>query len=156
MNSKWILLAEDNLLDADLATRALCGNSDEVEVVLARDGLEALDCLHCRGDFIGREARNPAVVLLDLKMPLVDGFEVLREIKSIEHLRSTPVVVFSSSREEVDVARCYNLGANAYVVKPVEFRRYVDVLKQIRSFWLNLNQPQQDLATTHYNLEHAA
>jgi CheY-like chemotaxis protein len=137
--SKWILLAEDNPRDADLAMRALA--VDEAEVIVARDGAEVLDCLHRRGEFRDREAGQPVVVLLDLKMPKVDGLEVLRQIKADTVLKPIPVVVFTSSREESDLVRCYQLGANAYVVKPVGFQEFATALKEVRAFWMGINEP---------------
>jgi CheY-like chemotaxis protein len=139
--NKWILLAEDNPHDADLAMRALAASQVHEEVVLAHDGLEALDCLHHRGKFESAADTTPAVILLDLKMPKVDGLEVLRQIKSDGRLKNIPVVVFTSSREETDIARCYDLGANAYVVKPVDFKQFRDVLREVRAFWITFNEP---------------
>src|SRR5262245_29225935 len=146
MKAKWILIAEDNAYDADLALRVL--KTDERppdgEVVLVRDGAEALDCLYRRNRFETREDGNPAVVLLDLKMPKVDGWEVLRQIKADSRHRTIPVVVFTSSREEADLARCYQLGANAYVVKPVDFKEFADALRYVKDFWLTTNESPSD------------
>jgi CheY-like chemotaxis protein len=139
--SKWILLAEDNANDADLVVRALTANQPSTRVVLATDGAVALDCLYRRGTFASRGAGQPAIVLLDLKMPRVDGLEVLRQLKGDEQMKSIPVVMFTSSREERDVLRSYQLGANAYVVKPVEFRQFVATLQRLRSFWMTVNEP---------------
>lgn len=139
MNTKWILLAEDNAIDAQLALRSL-KDDDAGEVVLATDGSEALDCLLGRGRYENREAGNPALILLDLKMPKVDGMDVLRQVKTDSRLRLIPVVIFTSSREESDLVRCYELGANAYVVKPLAFAEYRSVLQQVRAFWLALNE----------------
>jgi CheY-like chemotaxis protein len=138
---KWILLAEDNVNDADLAKRALGASPSAEDLLVARDGSEALDCLYHRGLFQTRKAGPPTVVLLDLKMPKVDGFEVLRQIKTDARLKNIPVVVFTSSREETDVARSYELGANAYVVKPVDFQKFVAALKEVRLFWMVINEP---------------
>jgi CheY-like chemotaxis protein len=140
-NTKWILLAEDNPKDADLTIRALRTNGSPGEVILARDGSEVLDCLHRRGAFEALNHGPPALVLLDLKMPKVDGLEVLRQIKADAGLKAIPVVVFSSSFEESDLARAYQLGTNAYVVKPVDFTQFVSALNGIRAFWLALNEP---------------
>ncbi len=137
---KWILLAEDNVNDADLATRALAADESCAEVVIARDGAEALDYLRRHGEFLHHARGDPAVVLLDLKMPRVDGFQVLEAIKSNAQLKQIPVVIFSSSREERDLIRCYQLGANAYVVKPMDFRRYVAALKDVMLFWTVTNE----------------
>jgi CheY-like chemotaxis protein len=142
---KWILLTEDNVNDADLAVRALAIGETSAEVVVARDGAEALDCLHHHGKFCEKRG-NPTVVLLDLKMPRVSGFEVLEEMKTDAQLKQIPVVVFTSSREERDVSRCYQLGANAYVVKPLDFRQYIATLKGVTLFWTATNEPPPDTA----------
>lgn len=139
--NRWILLAEDNANDADLAMRALSAEEPSDEVVLAGDGEEALDCLHRRGVFQSREDDPPAVVLLDLKMPNMDGLEVLREIKNTAAFKGIPVVVFTSSRERSDLVQAYQSGANAYVVKPVDFQEYLAVLKDLKKFWLRINEP---------------
>jgi CheY-like chemotaxis protein len=144
---KWILLAEDNNNDADLVVRALAANQQGEQVVVAHDGVEAIDCLYRRGQFQSRAAPgHPAVVLLDLKMPRMDGLEVLRQIKDDDRLRAIPVVTFTSSREQSDVELSYHLGANAYVVKPVEFSEFISVLNEIRTFWLAVNEPPPDEA----------
>jgi CheY-like chemotaxis protein len=140
-NSRWILLAEDNANDADLALRALSAGQAAGEVVLAGDGAEALDCLYRRGAFTLRDDDPPAFVLLDLKMPKVDGLEVLRQIKSDAGLKNIPVVIFTSSRERVDLVRTYQSGANAYVVKPLGYGEFVSVLKEVKKFWLVINEP---------------
>jgi CheY-like chemotaxis protein len=144
MKQKWILLAEDNANDADLTIRALSADRTPGEIVLACDGAEALDCLYRRGAFQSRDDDPPSVVLLDLKMPKVDGLEVLRQIKNDARLKNIPVVVFTSSRERIDLARSYQLGANAYVVKPLGFQEFVSALKQVKKFWLILNEPPPD------------
>jgi CheY-like chemotaxis protein len=138
--SKWILLAEDNAIDAELTFRALNANEGGGKVVLVTDGSEALDCLRRRRAYEAQEAGYPTVVLLDLKMPMVDGVEVLRQIKRDSELRHIPVVMFTSSREEADLTHCYELGANAYIVKPVGFAEYRAVLHHIRTFWLEMNE----------------
>jgi CheY-like chemotaxis protein len=138
---KRILLAEDSARDAELALDALADNHLANEVVHVRDGAEALDYLHRRGQFAGRSNGEPAVVLLDLKMPKVDGLEVLREIKADPHLKLIPVVIMTSSREEGDMLRSYELGVNAYVVKPMNFHELVDAVKQVGSFWGIINEP---------------
>lgn len=138
---KWILLVEDNACDADLAIRSLSEGRVPHEVRVARDGEEALDCLYRRGEFGACPEDRPSVVLLDLKMPRVNGLEVLGQIKSDPQLRNIPVVVFTSSREEADVARCYQVGANAYVVKPVNFNQYSAALQAIGTFWMMTNEP---------------
>jgi CheY-like chemotaxis protein len=138
---KRILLAEDSSRDAELALDALDESHLANEVVHVRDGAEALDYLHRRGQFAGRTNGEPAVVLLDLKMPKVDGLEVLREIKADPLLKVIPVVVMTSSREEGDMLRSYALGVNAYVVKPMNFHELVDAVKAVGSFWAIINEP---------------
>lgn len=138
---KRILLVEDSSHDVELTLAALEENHLANEVVVARDGEEALDYLHRRGIFKLRSVGHPAVVLLDLKLPKVDGLEVLKHIKTDEELRSIPVVMLTSSREERDLVNSYDLGVNAYVVKPVEFHEFVDSLKELGLFWAVINQP---------------
>ncbi len=137
---RWILLAEDNANDADLALRALAAHQVPSSVVLVADGVEALDCLYRRGAFRGHDPGLPAVVLLGLKMPKVDGLEVLRQIKNDAALKHIPVVVFTSSREGADLTRTYQLGVNSYVVKPLGFQEFVATLKDVRSFWLTISE----------------
>jgi CheY-like chemotaxis protein len=136
-----ILLAEDNPLDAELTLAALAEHNLANEVVVVADGEETLDYLHYRGRFKLRTAGNPAVILLDLKMPRLDGLEVLRAVKGDEKLRSIPIVMLTSSREEQDLVRSYQLGVNAYVVKPVDFQGFVTAVKQIGIFWAVHNEP---------------
>ena len=138
---KRILLAEDSDRDAELTLNALAQHNLVNDIERARDGAEALDYLYRRGQFSNRPDGNPTVVLLDLKMPKVDGLEVLRHIRSDPQLKLIPVVVMTSSREEQDVVRSYELGANAYVVKPVKFNEFVDAVKQVGVFWAIINQP---------------
>lgn len=138
---KPILLVEDNPHDLELTLIALSKSQLANEVVIARDGAEALDYLMCRGEFAGRQAGNPAVVLLDLKLPKVDGLEVLKEIRSTEGLKSVPVVMLTSSKEERDLLRSYELGVNAYVVKPVDFNEFVRAIADLGIFWAVLNEP---------------
>ncbi|MBX3650823.1 MAG: response regulator [Burkholderiales bacterium] len=133
-----ILLVEDNAHDAELTMKALIPIANEVQHVW--DGAEALDYLHCRGKFSGRPRGNPAVVLLDLKMPRVDGVEVLRRLKGDPELKKVPVVVMTSSREDRDLNACYELNTNAYVVKPVNFSEFVDAVRQVGAFWAVLNE----------------
>jgi two-component system response regulator len=135
-----ILLVEDSPRDAELVLEALEVNRLANEVVHVRDGAEALEYLHRRGAFAGRTSGHPAVVLLDLKMPRVDGLEVLRQIKSDPALKLIPVVVMTSSREERDVVNSYQLGVNAYVVKPVQFHDFVEAVKQVGAFWAVVNE----------------
>ena len=124
--------------------RALTANRPATRIVLAADGSIALDCLHRRGAFESRDGGYPAIVLLDLKMLKVNGLEVLRQIKADDRLKTIPIVVFTSSREEQDVIRSYQLGANAYVVKPVEFRQFAATLQGLCSFWMTVNEPPPD------------
>lgn len=138
---KRILLAEDNAQDVELTLTALEEKHLVNEVDVVRDGEEALDYLYRRGSFQDRAGGNPAVVLLDIKMPKVDGLEVLRQIKSDKNLKIVPVVVLTSSREEQDLIKSYKLGVNAYVVKPVDFNQFVDAVKEIGAFWAIINEP---------------
>ena len=138
---KRILLAEDNPRDVELTLEALSEHNLANEVVVVHDGAEALDFLYQRGAFTMRGANNPAVVLLDLKMPKVDGLEVLRQMKSDGNLKMIPVVILTSSREEKDLIESYNLGVNAYVVKPVNFKQFVDAVKELGVFWAVINEP---------------
>lgn len=135
-----ILLAEDNPQDVELTLAALAEHSLSNEVVVATDGEEALDFLYRRGRFALRAEGLPALVLLDLKMPKVDGLEVLAAIKQNEALRNIPVVVLTSSREEPDLKRAYALGVNAYVVKPVNFHEFIEAVKQLGLFWVIHNE----------------
>ena len=136
-----ILLVEDDPKDVELTLTALEEYNLANEVVITRDGAEALDYLYCRGSHAGRPAENPAVLLLDLKLPKVDGLEVLQAIKSDDKLKMTPVVVLTSSREEKDMVRSYQLGVNAYVVKPVDFHEFVNAIKELGVFWAVINEP---------------
>jgi CheY-like chemotaxis protein len=138
---KRILLAEDNGDDVELTLAALEENGLASQVTVVRDGTEALDYLLRRGPFASRPPENPAVLLLDVKMPRVGGLEVLRVVKSHESLKTMPVVMLTSSREEGDVAKSYQLGANAYVVKPVEFARFSQSMKYLGVFWAVVNEP---------------
>ena len=138
---KRILLVDDSPRDTELALEALEANHLANEVVALGDGAEALDYLYRRGKFTDRTNGQPAVILLDLKMPKVDGMEVLRQIKADPHLKVIPVVVMTSSREEQDLINSYQLGVNAYVVKPVTFQEFVEAVKQVGGFWAVLNEP---------------
>lgn len=139
--AKPILLAEDNPRDAELTLAAMESEHISDKVVLCHDGAEVLDYLYCRGPFKSRLRGNPAVVFLDLKMPKVNGLEVLRTIKADVNLRPIPVVMLTSSREERDLTESYALGANAYVVKPVEFHKFVSAVKELGTFWGVINEP---------------
>ncbi|MCG3115015.1 MAG: response regulator [Candidatus Manganitrophus sp. SA1] len=137
---KSILLVEDNVEDVELTLEALAEYNLANDVVVTRDGAEALDYLYSRGSFKTRAAGNPAVILLDIKMPKVNGLEVLRTIKADEKLKTIPVVMLTSSREEPDLAESYQLGVNAYVVKPVNFQEFVKAVKHLGVFWALLNE----------------
>jgi two-component system response regulator len=142
MGDKVILLVEDNPDDEALTLRALRKNNILNEVVVARDGAEALDYLFAMSKYAGRGITDwPAVVLLDLKLPKVSGLEVLKKIRSDERTRAMPVVILTSSKEEQDVTESYNLGVNSYVRKPVDFAKFVEAVKQIGLYWLLLNEP---------------
>jgi CheY-like chemotaxis protein len=136
-----ILLVEDDPKDIDLTLAALGEYKLANEVIVVRDGAEALDYLHTKGNYRSRAGENPAVVLLDLKLPKVDGLEVLREIRSDERLKLIPVVVLTSSREDRDMVASYKLGVNAYVVKPVDFHEFVNAVKDLGVFWAVINEP---------------
>ena len=136
-----ILIVEDDPRDVELTLTALEDYKLANEVVVCRDGQEALDYLYSRGKFSHRVNENPAVILLDLKLPKVDGLEVLQKIKSDERLRMIPVVMLTSSHEEKDMMRSYKLGVNAYVVKPVDFHEFVNAVKELGVFWAVINQP---------------
>jgi DNA-binding response OmpR family regulator len=135
-----ILLVEDDPKDVELTLTALEEYNLANEVFVVGDGEDALDYLHCRGTFGTRAPGNPAVMLLDLKLPKVDGLEVLKEIKSDEKLKVIPVVVLTSSREEKDMVASYQLGVNAYVVKPVDFHEFVNAIKELGVFWAIINE----------------
>jgi CheY-like chemotaxis protein len=141
MQAARILLAEDSPQDVELTLNALAEQNIGNSVAVARDGAEALDYLYKRGKFTDRENGNPVLLLLDLKMPKVDGLEVLRTVKSDPRLRTIPVVVLTSSREEQDVVRSYELGVNAYVVKPVEFDKFLRAVRDLGLFWMLVNEP---------------
>ena len=134
-------MVEDDPNDVELTLTALGEYNLANEVVVARDGEEALDYLFCRGNFSTRTSDNPAVLLLDLKLPKVDGLEVLQQVKSDEKLRMIPVVVLTSSHEERDMVASYRLGVNAYVVKPVDFHEFVNAIKELGMFWAVINEP---------------
>jgi len=136
-----ILMVEDDPKDVELSLTALEEYNLANEVVVARDGEEALDYLYCRGKFNVRPDGNPAVLLLDLKLPKVNGLEVLQQIRSDEKLKMIPVVVLTSSHEEKDMVASYKLGVNAYVVKPVDFHEFVNAVKELGIFWAIINEP---------------
>ncbi len=136
-----ILLVEDDPKDVELTLTALDEYNLANEVIVTSDGQEALDYLYYRGNFMKRSGENPAVLLLDLKLPKVDGLEVLQQVKSDEKLRMIPVVVLTSSHEEKDMIASYKLGVNASVVKPVDFHEFVNAIKELGVFWAVINQP---------------
>ena len=138
---KPILLVEDDPRDLELTLVALERSQLANEVIIVRDGEAALDYLNRNGEYAGRAEGNPAVVLLDLKLPKVNGLEVLQSVRGTEPLRSIPVVMLTSSHEETDVLRSYQLGFNAYVVKPVEFKQFVEAIADLGIFWAVLNEP---------------
>ena len=136
-----ILLAEDNPNDVELTLNALHSLNLANEIIVVTDGAQVLDFLHCRNGYAARENILPAVVLLDLKMPRVDGLETLRQIRADRRMSTTPTVILTSSREECDLVRGYQLGANAYVVKPVDFDRFIAAVSQLGVFWALVNEP---------------
>ena len=136
-----ILMVEDDPKDVELTLTALEEYNLANEVIVTRDGEQALDYLYCRGEYKMRSSGNPAVMLLDLKLPKVDGLEVLKQIKSDDQVRMIPVVVLTSSKEEKDMVASYKLGVNAYVVKPVDFHEFVNAIKELGVFWAVINEP---------------
>ena len=141
---RTILLAEDSSADAEMALDALREAKLVNPVVHVEDGVEALDYLFCRNSFSGRARGNPAVVLLDIKMPRMDGLEVLQNMRSSEHLKRVPVAILSSSREESDLVHSWNLGVNAYVVKPVDVSQFFSAVQTLGQFWALLNEFPQE------------
>lgn len=137
---KTILLVEDNPRDVELTLEALTEHNLANRVVVARDGVEAMEYLRYEGKFKTRNKENPAVILLDIKMPRMDGIEVLNAIRNDEKLKTLPVVILTTSREEPDLKKCYELGVNAYVVKPVNFKDFMTAVKQLGAFWALLNE----------------
>ena len=141
MNFKRILLAEDNLDDIELTLRVLAEYHLANKVDVVRDGVDALDYLFRRGRFADRPPGNPALLLLDNKMPRVDGLEVVRRVKTDERLKTIPVVMLTSSREQGDLFKSYELGVNAYVIKPVDFYDFVNAVRELGGFWGIVNEP---------------
>ena len=139
-NLGHILLADDSENDVELAQRALAQYKLANDIVVVRDGAEALDYLRCQGSYSERSPLHPMVVLLDIKMPKMSGIEVLAEIKADPYLAHIPVVMLTSTRQGPDVDECYHLGANAYVVKPVDFEQFAEAVKTIGKFWAVLNE----------------
>jgi CheY-like chemotaxis protein len=138
---KTILLAEDSPHDVELTLTALNQSKSSNKVVVVRDGVEALDYLYRRGKFQGRNEENPVMLILDLKMPKVDGLQVLKQMKSDATLKAIPVVMLTSSREEADLVQSYQLGVNAYVVKPIGFQQFMGAVEQLGMFWMAVNEP---------------
>ena len=137
-----VLLVEDNASDAELALRALRGRGLRNVFVVAKDGAEALDFLFARGKYADRDLeQGPKLVLLDLRLPRVDGIEVLRQVKADERTRMIPVVILTSSRQDPDIQQCYELGANSYIVKPVDFDKFAQSVAEVGYYWLLLNEP---------------
>jgi len=145
MNIRHILLAEDDPRDTKLTLAALEEYNLANKVFVVHDGEAVLDYLYCRGEFKTREGGNPVALLLDLKMPKVDGLEVLKIVKADEHLQTIPVVMLTSSRETPDLLECYKHGVNAYVVKPVDFGEFAKAIKQLGIFWAVVNEPPPQL-----------
>ncbi len=142
--SAEIVLVEDNASDIELALRALEKNNIKNPIQVIRDGAEALDYLFGTGEYANRSVSDrPKVILLDLKLPKVDGLEVLRQIKMDPRTRSIPVVIMTTSREDRDIAEGYRLGANSYIVKPVDFRHFVHMVKSLAAYWLMTNEPDR-------------
>ena len=140
-NNKMILLVEDNPDDEILTLRALNGNNIANEVIVTRDGAEALDYLFARGQYSDRDTSEmPQVILLDLKLPKIDGLEVLSQMRADERTKEVPVVILTSSNEETDIAQSYVKGANSYVRKPVEFDQFVEAVRQVGIYWMLLNE----------------
>lgn len=141
MDSKTILLVEDNLDDVDLTLRALKKNNIKNEIIVVNDGVEALDFLFGKGKYKNRDLGNyPAVILLDIKLPKIDGMEVLRQIRGNELTKFIPVVILTSSKEEQDLIKGYSLGVNSYVRKPVDFNQFAEAVSQLGLYWLLLNE----------------
>lgn len=143
---KRILLVEDDPQDIELTLNTLAEHNLANEVILTRDGTEAIDYLYCQGSYTDRTKGNPAVILLDLKMPKMDGLQVLKRLKQDEQLRMIPVVILTSSREDRDLIECYRYGVNAYVVKPVRFTEFVEAVKNIGIFWALINEPPPNIS----------
>lgn len=149
LDLRTILLAEDSPMDIELTLEALADHNLANSVVVVNDGVEAMEYLRREGAYADREPGNPAVMLLDLKMPRMDGLEVLREVRSDPALKTLPIVILTSSREERDLAVAYSLGVNAYVVKPVDFADFIDAVTKLGVFWGILNEQPPSGLTTH-------
>jgi len=143
-NEVEILLVEDSINDAELTIRALKKDNMANKLVHVKDGQEALDFIFAEGNYSHRKISDtPKLILLDLKMPKINGIEVLQRIKSDERTKKTPVIVLTSSKEDPDIQECYRLGANSYVVKPVQFKKFLAAISQLGLFWILINQPSQ-------------
>lgn len=145
MEIRTILYVEDNPLDVELTMEALKENNILNPIIVARDGIEALEYLACKGEYETRSQRNPSMILLDLKMPRMDGLEFLSIVKKDPKYKRIPVIMLTSSREEKDLVKGYNLGVNAYVVKPVDFVAFTEIVKQIGVFWAIINELPSDM-----------
>jgi len=142
MNSRPILLVEDNPSDIDLTKRAFVKGNIPNEIIVVEDGQEALDFIFCRGKYSGREKEQvPSLVLLDLKLPKIDGLEVLKKIREADKVKRLPVVILTSSKEEQDIAASYDLGANSYIRKPVDFMQFAAAIQSLGNYWLVINEP---------------
>ena len=139
-----ILLVEDNIKDVELITEALSEYNLANRIITVKDGVEALEYLELKGNFKSRLPGNPAVILLDIKMQRMDGIETLEKIRETKKFKSIPVVMLTSSREQLDLKRCYELGANAFVVKPVDFKDFIEAIKNVGIFWAILNELPPD------------
>ncbi|MBK7212971.1 MAG: response regulator [Bacteroidales bacterium] len=135
-----ILMAEDNSADIELTITALSEKNLANRLIVVRDGVEAIDYLECTGDYKDRKSGNPGLIMLDIKMPRMDGIEVLEYIKKDSRFKTIPVVMLTSSREDCDLHKAYELGVNAYVVKPVSFNQFMEAIRQIGIFWALLNE----------------
>lgn len=140
MEKSFILLVEDDPNDEALALRAFKKGNIDSEVIVVGDGVEAIEFMSAKGKYAKRNSAMPAVILLDLKMPKVDGLEVLKVLRENNYTKAVPIVVFTSSKEEQDLITSYNLGVNSYIRKPVDFDKFADVLRQVGHYWLNLNE----------------
>jgi len=140
MENRLILLVEDNPDDVALTLRALKKNNISNKIVVARDGVEALDYLFETGPHAGHEAVRPELILLDLKLPKLDGFEVLKKVRTDPRTKLLPVVILTSSKEQQDIVEGYGLGANSYIRKPVDFQQFVEAVRQLGLYWLVLNE----------------
>lgn len=152
MTQPDILLCEDNKRDADLTIRALKKYNVTNNIVWVKDGEEALDYLLSRGNYLNNPHDSPKVILLDLKMPKMDGLAVLKEIRAHNDTKLIPVVIMTSSQEESDIADSYNRGANSYIVKPVDFKKFMDSIAEVGLYWMLLNRPPKTLNDKKYDL----